>query len=111
MFFCFQCEVKLADQIVKKMKEDCEARKNDSDAVQDLFDNIELICKEKGYDIEIVIPTEIICPTTTEITTTPTTTPSITTTCIPTNPCIIFVDPPAGLIEVSVSIKCPAIQC
>jgi hypothetical protein len=91
--FCFQCEGKLADRIVAKMKEDCEAKKDDLAAVRDLFDNIELVCAAKGIDIEIHIPTGDVCPTTTLPSTT-TTTPTTTTTTTPTTTTTTTTTPP-----------------
>ena len=62
LLFCCQCEEKLADKIVEKMKEDCEAKEDDLEAIRDLFDNIEAVCELKGFQIEI--PTDDNCQTT-----------------------------------------------
>jgi len=65
------------------MKEDCDNMNNDEDAIRELFDNIEKVCKMKGFEIEIIIPPGQQCSsteTTTTSTTTSTTTTSPTTT-------------------------------
>ena len=96
------------------MKEDCEAKAGDEDAIRDLFDNIEAVCKEKKFDIDLEISSGVCTttgtttetttpePTTTE-TTTQTTTPEPTTTVITettqTTTCII--SDPCGALEIA----------
>ena len=108
------------------MKEDCEAKAGDEDAIRDLFDNIEAVCEEKGFDIDLEISSGVCTTTgtttetttteptttetttqttTTEPTTTETTTPEPTTTVITTEitsqttTCII--SDPCGALEIA----------
>ena len=70
------------------MKDDCEAKAGDENAIRDLFDNIEAVCEVKGFDIVLEI-TSGVCTTTgttTETTTTEPTTTETTTQTTTTEP-------------------------
>ena len=60
------------------MRKDCADKNGDEDAINYLFDNIEVVCEVKGHPIVIEFPTAD-CTTTTEPTTTETTTQTTTT--------------------------------
>jgi metal-responsive CopG/Arc/MetJ family transcriptional regulator len=57
MFSVFQvCSINLAPEIAAKMHEDCVNMAGDTDAIMELFANIEAVCEVKDSELTLELP-------------------------------------------------------